>query len=173
MPWINHVNTDQVMDTATKGRSDPKAVRRTMKLEGIWVFENDQPQFVTELAYEKGKQRIEVDSPIFMGGSGSRLGPMQYCITGIASCFLSTVVTVATIKDVKLKSAKILAECNLNFGKTFDISNDPIVDSVSFKVFIEGDADREKLTSIIKEAEQKCPAVYSLAHQINVNATLV
>jgi len=172
MPWINHVNTDKINETGSKGRSDPQSVKRTMKLEGKWVFDNEQPQFVTELAYENGKQGIEIDSPTFMGGNGSRLGPMQYCIAGIASCFLSTVVTVATVRNVKLKSASISAECQLNFGKTFDISNDPITESVNFKLNIDGDADRDKLNSIIREAEQKCPAVYSLTHQISVNSTL-
>ena len=172
MPWVNHVNTDRIDETTTKGRSDPQAVKRIVKLEGKWVFDNEQPQFVTELTHEKGKQGIEIDSPTFMGGNGSRLGPMQYCIAGIASCFLSTVITVATVRNVKLRSASISAECQLNFGKTFDISDDPITESVNFKVNLDGDADKDKLNLIIKEAEEKCPAVYSLTHQIKVNSTL-
>ena len=81
-------------------------------------------------------------------------------------------VTIATVRNVKLKSASISAECQLNFGKTFNISNDPITESVNSNIKLDGDADMDKLNSIIKEAEQECPAVYSLTHQIRVNATL-
>jgi len=64
MPWINHVNTDKINETASKGRSDPQSVKRTMKLERKWVFDNEQPQFVTELAYDNKGSRAKVSRSV-------------------------------------------------------------------------------------------------------------
>jgi uncharacterized OsmC-like protein len=78
----------------------------------------DKPyQFKTELAYEKGKQVIEIDSPSFLGGNRNRLGPMAYCVAGITSCFIATFVTVASSEGIRLSKLNVNAQCNINFAK--------------------------------------------------------
>ena len=134
----------------------------------------DKPyQFKTELAYEKGKQVIEIDSPSFLGGNGNRLGPMAYCVAGITSCFIATFVTVASSKGIRLSKLNVNAQCNINFAKTFDIADEPITEGIEFQIEAESqDADKQQLEEMIGLAEKRCPAMYSMMHEIKVNAII-
>ena len=177
---INNIDLDKIQKTIESGQKDPQYLKKPVKLEGEWNFDIEKGyQFKTELAYEKGKEVIEVDSPSFLGGNGNRLGPMGYCIVGITSCFLTTFMSILSNHGIKLNKLRINAECNVNFAKTFDISDEPITEGVNFEIDVgetdqDGDnsPDDQELQKLITMAEERCPAIYSMSHIIKVNAKL-
>jgi uncharacterized OsmC-like protein len=170
----NNVDLNKISKTIEEGRNDLSTLIRPVKLAAEWNLNPDKPyQFKTELSYEKGKQVIEIDSPSFLGGNGNRLGPMAYCVTGITSCFIATFVTVASSKGIRLSKLNVNAECNINFAKTFDIADEPITEGIEFQIEAESqDADKQQLKEIIRLAEKRCPAMYSMMHEIKVNAII-
>lgn len=170
----NNVDLNEISKTIEEGRNDLSTLRRPVKLAAEWNLNPDKPyQFKTELAYEKGKQVIEIDSPSFLGGNGNRLGPMAYCVAGITSCFIATFVTVASSKGIRLSKLNVNAQCNINFAKTFDIADEPITEGIEFQIEAESqDADKQQLEEIIGLAEKRCPAIYSMMHEIKVNAII-
>jgi len=114
----NNVDLNKISKTIEEGRNDLSTLRRPVKLAAEWNLNPDKPyQFKTELAYEKGKQVIEIDSPSFLGGNGNRLGLMAYCVAGITSCFIATFVTVASFKGIRLSKLNVNAQCNINFAE--------------------------------------------------------
>ena len=170
----NNVDLNKISKTIEEGRNDLSTLRRPVKLAAEWNLNPDKPyQFKTELAYEKGKQVIEIDSPSFLGGNGNRLGPMAYCVAGITSCFIATFVTVASSKGIRISKLNVNAQCNINFAKTFDIADEPITEGIEFQIEAESqDADKQQLEEIIRLAEERCPAMYSMMHEIKVNAII-
>jgi len=170
----NNVDLNKISKTLEEGRNDLSTLRRPVKLAAEWNLNPDKPyQFKTELAYEKGKQVIEIDSPSFLGGNGNRLGPMAYCVAGITSCLIATFVTVASSKGIRLYKINVNAQCNINFAKTFDIADEPITEGIEFQIEAESqDADKQQLEEIIRLAEERCPAMYSMMHEIKVNAII-
>jgi uncharacterized OsmC-like protein len=170
----NNVDLNKISKTIEEGRNDLSTLRRPVKLAAEWNLNPDKPyQFKTELSYEKGKQVIEIDSPSFLGGNGNRLGPMAYCVAGITSCFIATFVTVASSKGIRLSKLNVNAQCNINFAKTFDIADEPITEGIEFQIEAESqDADKQQLEEIIGLAEKRCPAMYSMMHEIKVNAII-
>ena len=170
----NNVDLNKISKTIEEGRNDLSTLRRPVKLAAEWNLNPDKPyQFKTELAYEKGKQVIEIDSPSFLGGNGNRLGPMAYCVAGITSCFIATFVTVASSKGIRLSKLNVNAQCNINFAKTFDIADEPITEGIEFQIEAESqDADKQQLEEIIRLAEKRCPAMFSMMHEIKVNAII-
>ncbi len=170
----NNVDLNKISKTIEEGRNDLSTFRRPVKLAAEWNLNPDKPyQFKTELAYEKGKQVIEIDSPSFLGGNGNRLGPMAYCVAGITSCFIATFVTVASSKGIRLSKLNVNAQCSINFAKTFDIADEPITEGIEFQIEAESqDADKQQLEEIIRLAEERCPAMYSMMHEIKVNAII-
>jgi uncharacterized OsmC-like protein len=130
---INNTDLDKIENTMDNGKKDRQFLRKSVKLQGEWNLDPKYGyQFKTELAYEKGKQTIEIDSPSFLGGNGSRVGPMGYCTAGITSCFISTFVSVASSQGIIFNKLNVNAECNINFAKTFDIADEPITESFKF-----------------------------------------
>jgi uncharacterized OsmC-like protein len=98
---------------------------------------------------------------------------MAYCVAGITSCFIATFVTVASSKDIRLSKLKVNAQCNINFARTFDISDKPITEGIEFQIEAESqDADKQQLQEITRLAEERCPAMYSMTHEIKVNAII-
>lgn len=176
---INNIDLDKIQKTILAGQKDRQSLRKPVRLEGEWNFDHQKGyQFRTEIAYENGKQVIEIDSPSFLGGGGNRLGPMGYCVAGITSCFITTFMTMLAKEDIKLEKLRINAECNINFAKTFDISDEPITEGINFEIDV-GDIhdanktiDRQQLGQLITMAEERCPAIYSMSHIIKVNAKL-
>lgn len=173
--FLNNVDLDKVSQTSENGKKDKSTLKKPVKLSGEWILDANQGfQFKTELGYEKGKQVIEVDSPSFLGGQGNRLGPMAYCVAGITSCFIGTFVGIAAQKGIKLTKLKVDTECLVNFAKTFDIADEPITEGINFKVEAESEnASKLQLQEILAMAEERCPAMYSMSHKINVDARIV
>jgi len=171
---VNNVDLEKISQTVINGKKDKTTLRKPVKLQGQWNFDPSKGyQFRTELAFEKGKQIIEIDSPSFLGGGGNRLGPMAYCVAGITSCFIATFVSVAASQGIKLTKLNVNTECSVNFAKTFDITNEPITEGISFQIDAQSEnADKQKLEQILRIAEERCPAMYSMSHIIKVNAQI-
>lgn len=174
---LNNIDLDKIQKTIDNGKKDNHTLKKPVKLQGEWNFDEQKGyQFRTELAYEKGKQVIEIDSPSFLGGNGERLGPMAYCVAGITSCFITTFVSVASSQGIKLGKLQVNAECNINFAKTFDVADEPITEGINFVIDVEGEdgsqIDKQRFQDLLIMAEERCPAIYSMNHIIKVNATL-
>lgn len=171
---INNIDLSKIQQTIENGKKDRQSLRKPVKLQGEWNFDPAKGyQFKTELSYEKGKQVIEIDSPSFLGGNGNKLGPMGYCIAGITSCFIATLASVAAGQDVRLTKLNVSAECSINFAKTFDVADEPITDGINFQIEAKSNnADKQKLQELLKMAEERCPAMYSMSHVIKVNAQI-
>lgn len=171
---FDNVDLEQISKTVESGKKDKATLRRPVKLHGEWFLDSSKGyQFRTEMSYEKGKQVIEIDSPSFVGGGGNRLGPMAYCISGIASCFISTFASVEAMMNVKLTKLTVDAECMVNFAKTFDVADEPIMEGLSLQLDVQSEnADRLKLEKILRLSQERCPAIYSMTHLIKVQANL-
>ena len=171
---VNNVDLDKVAKTTENGKKEKLTLRKPVKLYGEWILDPTKGyQFRTELTYEKGKHVVEVDSPSFLGGNGNRLGPMAYCIAGITSCFVATFVTVASSKGIRLSKLNVNTKCDINFAKTFDVADEPITEGIEFQIEAESsNADKKQLQEIIRLAEERCPAMYSMKHEIKVNAKI-
>jgi len=171
---IKNTDLDKVAQTVANGKKDKQSLRKPVKLQSEWNLDPSKGyQFRTELSYEKGKEAIEIDSPSFLGRNGNKLGPMAYCVAGITSCFIATFASVAASRGVKLTKLIVNTECVINFAKTFDIANEPITEGINFDIAAESeDADKQKLQELIKMAEERCPAMDSMSHEIKVNAQI-
>ena len=171
---INNIDLGKVAETTESGKKEKSSLRKPVKLFGEWNIDLSKGyQFRTELRYEKGKQVVEIDSPSFLGGNGNRLGPMAYCVAGITSCFIATFVTIASSRDIQLSKLNVNTQCNINFAKTFDIADEPITEGIEFQIEAESpNADKRRLQEIIGLAQERCPAMYSMMHQIKVNAMI-
>jgi uncharacterized OsmC-like protein len=172
---INNTNLDKIAQTVDNGKKDKSTLKKPVKLQGEWNLDPSKGyQFKTELAYEKGKQVIEIDSPSFLGGNGNRLGPMAYCVAGIASCFIATFVSVAATKGIRLTKLNVNTECMINFSKTFDVADEPITEGINFEIEAQSDSgDKQQLQQLVKMAEERCPAMYSMKHEVKVNAIII
>jgi uncharacterized OsmC-like protein len=64
-------------------------------------------------------------------------------------------------------------ECIINFAKTFDVADEPITEGINFEIEAQSDnAHKQHLQQLVKMAEERCPAIYSMKHEVKVNASV-
>jgi uncharacterized OsmC-like protein len=170
---INHVDLEKIETSVNAIRLNAAKGKKINRIEGDWNCTGSSgPQFKAELELETGKFTLEADSPGFLGGSGTRPGPLNYCIFGLTSCFASTLMTLAAMKGIAIESAHFVGECNVDFSKTFGLSENPIIENAKFYVSIKSDADVATLNQLSKLAEERCPGMFSLINKIEVKTEL-
>jgi len=56
---------------------------------------------------------------------------------------------------------------------TFDVADEPITEGINFKIDAQAEnSDKQRLQEILRMAEERCPAIYSMSHIIKVNAEI-
>ena len=76
-------------------------------------------------------------------------------------------------KGIRLSKLNVNTECMINFAKTFDVADEPITEGINFQIEAESDnADKQQLQELVNMAEERCPAMYSMKHEIKVNAMI-
>ena len=165
---LNNINLDKAGAFVEEVKQDKSKAIKTKKVEGSWNFEEGKPQFASTLEHANGTTIIEADGPPFMGGSGIKPDPVQYCLFGLAACFAQTFASIAAEKGIELKKLKVIAENKVNLSKALGLSNEPIVERVKLIVEV-SDVDKDKIKEIEQLAKERCPGVYCLTNPIKLD----
>ena len=172
MARINNVDMEKVQEFAEQVKNDPSKAKRTQVIEGEWLLGEGGPQFRSVVNFEGGQATFEVDSPTFMGGGGSLPGPMHYCFSGLASCYVATFATMASMIGIKLEKLAVRVEADLNFSKVFGMSDEPIMEEVRVILSVRSDAPEEKIKEAEELALQRCPVVFTLRNPVKLVPSL-
>ena len=169
---MNNVNLKEMEKFVVAVRKDSKQAIREKSVTGEWVFRDEQPQFVAEIPYQKGKVTVASELSAFAGGWGGSPDPIQYCLYGLAACFASTLVATATNEKVELRSLRVTAANRVDLRKQLGLSRDPIIQNVKLKVHVEADATRAALERLVKLAEERCPGSECVTRSIPLSVEL-
>lgn len=163
---INNVNLDAINLTFETMKTDVSTRKIKQALSGEWNLNDPRkPQFRGILKSEKGGEvLVYADQPISQGGNGLSPGPIAYCLFGILSCFTATLANLAALKGIKLNKLEAVISADINLSKVFGLADEPIVESVVIETKIESDSNNETIQELVKEAEERCPAAYTLKH---------
>ncbi|MBI2652482.1 OsmC family protein, partial [Candidatus Woesearchaeota archaeon] len=107
---LNNINLDKAGTFVEEVKKDKSKAIKVKKVEGTWNFIEGKPQFASTLEHPNGVTVIEADGPPFLGGSGIKPDPVQYCLFGLAACFAQTFASIAAEKGIELKKLKVAAE---------------------------------------------------------------
>ena len=164
---LNNVNLEKATAFAEEVKKDKNKALKVKRIEGNWNLEDGKVQFAAALEHPQGSTVIEADGPPFMGGSGVKPDPVQYCLFGLAACYAQTFASIAAEKGIKLKQLKVAAENKVNLSRALGLSDEPIVEKVILEVKAFGEK-KEDLSEVKKLAEQRCPGVYCLTNAIKL-----
>ncbi len=169
---INNVALEKAGAFVEEVKKDKTKAIKVKKVEGSWNFMDGKPQFTSTLEHANRATVIEADAPPFMGGSGLKPDPVQYCLFGLAACFAQTFASIAAEKGIKLNELKISAENKVNLSKAFGLSDEPIVENVRLQVNASS-VGKENLGEVKRLAGERCPGVYCLTNPIKLDIRLL
>ena len=164
---INKVDMEKAGAFAEEVKKDRSKALKVKRIEVNWNLEDGKVQFAATLEHPQGSTVVEADGPPFLGGSGIKPDPVQYCLFGLAACYAQSFASIAAERGIKLKQLKVATENKVNLSRALGLSNEPIVE----KVILEVNASAEKgenLSEVKKLAEQRCPGVYCLTNAIKL-----
>ena len=160
---LNNVDMDKAGAFVEEVKLDKNKAIKTKHVEGAWNFSG--VQFAATLEHATGKTIVEADGPPFMGGSGVKPDPVQYCLFGLAACYAQTFASIAAEKGIELKRLKISVENKVNLSKPLGLGDEPVVENVKLLVTASGKGDLEEIEQLAKE---RCPGVYCLTNPIKL-----
>lgn len=163
---MNNIDLEKASAFIEEVRKDRNKAIKIKRVVGNWNFDEKNPRFSSTLEHAAGTSVIEADVPPFMGGSGLKPDPVQYCLFGLAACYAQTFASIAAEKGIELKQLSVAAENKVNLSKALGLSDEPIVERVKLSVKVSSAAVKEKLKEVEVLARERCPGVYCLTNPI-------
>ncbi len=168
---MNNVNLPEMQKFVATIKEDPAQARKSKRVIGTWILEENKPQFVSTLEYAKGHIVLNAELPPFAGGWGTSPDPIQYCLYGLAACFAVTFAAAAASEDVRLTKLEVTAENWMDLRKQMGVATENIIDRMKFTVNANG-ASRDKLEKIVALAKERCPGAECLTREIPLEVEL-
>lgn len=162
---LNNIDTQQVRDYKQEIIRDPREAKFTAKVEGEWLFEEGGPQFRSKVKVKDGTYTMEASHPNF-AGPGCRPGPMAFGLFWFASCFSSTFVTEAAMRNLRLTSVKSRVEADLDYTAQFDLDACPLITEYRVIVDVSGDVTETQVQDLKEYALGKCMGMFTIKHAI-------
>ena len=169
---LNNVNLEKAAAFVEEVKKDKSKALKVKRIEGNWNLEDGKVQFAANLEHAQGSTVVEADGPPFLGGSGIKPDPVQYCLFGLAACYAQTFASIAAEKGIKLVQLKVAAENKVNLSRALGLSDEPIVEKVKLSVEVSSEAGKGELREIEELAKDRCPGVYCLTNPIKLDIEL-
>jgi uncharacterized OsmC-like protein len=166
---LNSIDTKQVLDYKEEIRKNPKEAKFTAKIEGDWLFENGGPQFRSTVKVKNGTYTMEASHPNF-NGPGSRPGPMAFGLFWFASCYTSTFVTEAAIRELRLTTVRTKVEADLDYTAQFDLGDNPLIAEYRVIMDVKGDVTNAQVQDLKEFALGKCMGMFTIKNAIALKA---
>jgi uncharacterized OsmC-like protein len=163
---VNRVNLDTFDSTVKEAEKDPESALKSLKVEGRWRLGEKGPQFESELKYENGRMILYADEPSLLGGGGTSVNPIQYCLFGIASCFAATFAKWAAKEGIVLDELAIKVEADLDMSNSFGLSDNSILRKMTLDLSAKTEASDEEVERIHQITLKRCPAYYCLTEPV-------
>jgi uncharacterized OsmC-like protein len=168
----NNVNVQGMMAFMKEATANPGLLKKQKRIEGAWDLEEGHPQFKATVEYQTGERIIESDLAPSMGGAGLAPDPIQYCLYGLAACYVGTFVSLAASEGVVLRSLRVIAENHVDFTQPMGLGSKPIVERVSLTLVADTDADDGRLAALEILARDRCPGVYCVTQPIPLTTSV-
>lgn len=141
-------------------KEDPESAFRTLRAEGRLL--DDRPA----VQIETGHGRVLAGLHPATGGSGEDACSGDMLLEALAACSGVTLKAVATAMGVEFRSARVIAEGDLDFRGTLGVARDVPVgfSEIRLRFELDTDASDEQLENLLKLSERYC-VIYQTLRQ--------
>jgi len=169
---LEPIDGEKLAALAEKNINNPEGGRKTIRTntEADGLFRN-----YTQI---RNLEPVLVSEPPQLLGDDSAPNPTEVAQSALAACISVGIQAIATHRGVTLTKIAIDIESDIDISPTWgvgDLNDDkrPGVSDVRVKIDLEGDADRETLDQIQKDAIQWSPVVNTYTRPANLTSELV
>jgi uncharacterized OsmC-like protein len=108
------------------------------------------------------------------GGTGNEICSGDMLLESLAACAGVTLNAVATALEIELRSAKVIADGDIDFRGTLGVTKDAPVGFKNIRLHFELDTDasEEKIASLIRLTERYCVVFQTLKNPPELTASI-
>lgn len=173
---LNRIDLDGFKKVQKEYRKDRSKCKKTLEVKGRWRLDVDYgPQFETKLKTERaGEITVQTDETIILGGGGTAVHPVHYCMAGFCGCFSAAFAKWAAMAGIELKKLDIRIVADIDLTTGFGIEDDiDAVDNYKLEIFVESDAPIEKLNEVLEATKKRCFCMYCITAPIVPNIDMI
>jgi uncharacterized OsmC-like protein len=169
--YLRPIDRDGLLAFAERGRANPD--RRGTNL----VRTVCEGQYRT-LSYVADHNPVVVDEPLHLFGQDTAPAPGEIALSGLGGCLAVGITAVATFRHVRLSRLELHIEGDVGNSAAWGAggaSRAPLqmgFQAIRVKVDIEGDAPREELDEIVRQANYFSPVANSMRNPIPLDVSL-
>ena len=163
--YLKPIDSEGLAAFAAKGCANP-ASRGTNKVKTV------MQGMYRSLSYVGNHAPVVVDEPLHLFGEDTAPAPGEIVLSGLGGCLAVGITAVATWKKVKLSKLEIFMEGDIGnpaawgAGGAEKLAPEMGFQAIRVKVAIEGDASREELDEIVKQANFYSPVANTMRNPI-------
>lgn len=169
---MRNINQSELNKFIEQAKNDKNLLEKEVEVEVIWNFDEKLPQMSATLNYPSGVTTFNIDQIPNLGGKGLAPNPIQYCLMGLGSCFLSTFAIVCNRLNLDIKKLKLIVKNKLNLSIPLNLGNEPVTKEIKFELEIDTQEDYSKIEKAKNIAINSCPAIWCMKNPIPINVTL-
>lgn len=173
---LNRIDLEGFKKVQAEYKKDRSKCKKTLEVKGQWKLDVEYgPQFETKLKTERaGEITVQTDETIILGGGGTAVHPVHYCMAGFCGCFSAAFAKWAAMAGIKLRKLDIRVIANINLTTGFGIEDDiPAVDKFTIELTVDCDASTEKLNEIIEITKKRCFCYFCMTTPITPEIALI
>lgn len=169
--YLKPIDRDGLMGFAEKGRNNP-ASRGTNKVHTV------MQGMYRSLSYVGEHTPVVVDEPLHLFGEDTAPAPGEIVLSGLGGCLAVGITAVATWKQVKLSRLEVFLEADIGNPAAWGAGGAEMqpaqmgFQEIRVKVLVEGDASREELEEIVRQANFYSPVANSMRNPIPFSIAL-
>ena len=162
---LNRINLEGFKKVQTSYKLDRSKCKKRLQIKGRWRLDVEYgPQFETKLMTERaGEITVQTDETIILGGGGTAVHPVHYCMAGFCGCFSAAFAKWAAMSGIELKKFEIKATADIDLTTGFGIEDGiPAVENFNIELTVESDANTEALNEVLELTKKRCFCMYCM-----------
>lgn len=169
--YLRPIDRDGLLAFAERGRENPDR-RGTNVVQTIC-----EGQYRT-LSYVGDHDPVIVDEPLHLFGQDTAPAPGEIALSGLGGCLAVGITAVATFRNVRLFRLELRIEGDVGNSAAWGAGGAPRepfqigFQAIRVSVNVEGDATREELEEIVRQANYYSPVANSMRNPIPMDVSL-
>ena len=177
---LNGVDVGKLRDTIHAVKEDPEIAKFKFRIKNKWTTGGHNHTTIKDFYGAKEvHQHIEPfdlaeDEPEILLGGDMGPNPVEYLLTGLASCLTTSMVYHAAAKGIEIKGIESRFEGDLDLRGFLGLSEEVPVGYQEIRVYFKIDADisDEKKKELIEMGKKYSPVYNTITHQTPVAVEL-
>ena len=162
---LNRIDLEGFRKVQEDYKKNPSKCKKRLQVNGRWRLDVEYgPQFETRLKTERaGEITVQTDETIILGGGGTAVHPVHYCMAGFCGCFSAAFAKWAAMAGIELKKFEIQATADIDLTSGFGIEDGvPAVNNFNIELTVESDANQKMLEEVLELTKKRCFCMYCM-----------